>query len=125
VSPAVRKVLACNNLEGDTEAGRVVDRLAPEVVIARLMRGTASSIRMRSLRMSWAICRISTVCAALDLALLLFLLDDSSALAAFSSRVPRDWMSQRRALVSVTADSKVVLPLAELEFVSPMIARKQ
>ena len=69
--------------------------------------------------MSWTISRISVVCAARDFPFLLHLLDDSSALAAFSSRTPRDWMSQRRALVNVTADSKVVLPLAELEFVSP------
>jgi len=52
VSPAVRNVLACNNLDGETEAGRVVERLAPEVVMARLMRGTASSIRSRSFRVS-------------------------------------------------------------------------
>jgi len=55
VSPAVRSVLACNNLEGDTEAGSVVDKLAPDVVIARLMSGTASSKRVRSFLMSWII----------------------------------------------------------------------
>jgi hypothetical protein len=59
VSPAVRKVLACSSLDGDTDAGRVVDSLAPDVVIARLMRGTASSMRVSSLRMSCTICRIS------------------------------------------------------------------
>jgi len=38
------KVLACNILDGDTPAGRFVERLAPDVVIARLIRGIASSI---------------------------------------------------------------------------------
>jgi hypothetical protein len=52
VSPAVRNVLACNSLDGETEAGSVVERLAPEVVMARLIRGTASSIRSRSFPMS-------------------------------------------------------------------------
>ena len=39
MSPAVRKVLACSSLDGDTDAGRVVDSLAPDVVIARLIKG--------------------------------------------------------------------------------------
>ena len=43
-SPAVRKVLACSSLEGETVEGKVEDRLAPEAVMARFMRGTASSI---------------------------------------------------------------------------------
>jgi hypothetical protein len=45
-------VLACNSLDGDTEAGSLVDRLAPDVVMARFMRGTASSILVSSFRMS-------------------------------------------------------------------------
>jgi hypothetical protein len=110
----VRKVLACSNLDGDTEAGRVVDKLAPEVVMARLMRGTASSMRTSSFLMSWTIRRVSSSCAARDVDLVLFRLDDSSAAAAFERRSPRDWISHRRALVRVTADSRVVLPLAEL-----------
>ena len=52
VSPAVKNVLACKSREGDMLAGRFVERLAPEVVIARLIRGTASSIRLSKLRIS-------------------------------------------------------------------------
>lgn len=114
VSPAVRNVLACNSLDGETVEGSAVESLAPEVVIARLIRGTASSMRVRSFRISCTIKRISRVCAARDLALLLLRRDSSSAAAAFASRTPRDWISQRRAFVNVTADSSVVLPLAEL-----------
>lgn len=114
VSPAVRKVLACSSLDGDTDAGSVVDSFAPDVVMARLIRGTASSMRVSSPRISRAICWISTACAARDFPFVLLLRNNSSALAAFSSRMPRDWISQRRALVKVTADSKVVFPLEEL-----------
>lgn len=52
VSPAVRKVLACRSRDGDTVDGRLVDRLAPEAVMARLMSGTASSIRSNSFLMA-------------------------------------------------------------------------
>lgn len=52
VSPAVRKVLACSSRDGETVDGRLVDRLAPEAVMARLMRGTASSIRSSSFFMA-------------------------------------------------------------------------
>ena len=55
-SPAVKNVLACNSLEGDTVDGRVEERLAPEAVIARLMSGTASSMRFSSFRMAEIIC---------------------------------------------------------------------
>ena len=48
VSPAVTKVLACSSREGEIVAGRVVERLAPEVVIARFISGTASSIWLSS-----------------------------------------------------------------------------
>lgn len=52
VSPAVRKVLACSSRDGETVEGRFVDRLAPEAVMARLMKGTASSIRSSSFLMA-------------------------------------------------------------------------
>jgi len=34
-------------------AGKFVERVAPDVVIARLMRGTASSMRLSKVRISW------------------------------------------------------------------------
>ena len=52
ISPEVRKVLACRSRDGDTVAGRVVERLVPDVVIARFMSGTASSIRSSNLFIS-------------------------------------------------------------------------
>lgn len=52
VSPAVRKVLACRSRDGDTVDGKFVDNLAPDVVMARFMSGTASSIRARRFLMS-------------------------------------------------------------------------
>ena len=88
MSAAVRKVLACNSRDGETVAGSVVERLAPEVVIARLMRGTASSIRVRRFLMSLTIKRTSALWATRDL--LLSLLEDPSSLTALASRSPRD-----------------------------------
>jgi len=55
-SPAVKNVLDCNSLDGDTVDGRVEERLAPEAVIARLINGTASSMRLSSFRMADMIC---------------------------------------------------------------------
>ena len=52
VSPAVRKVLACSSREGETVFGRLEDKLAPDAVMARLIKGTASSIRSSSLLMA-------------------------------------------------------------------------
>jgi hypothetical protein len=52
VSAEVRKVLACSILDGETEGGIVADRLAPEVEMARLISGTAFSIRARRFRVS-------------------------------------------------------------------------
>ena len=118
VSQAVMKVLACSILDGDTPAGRFVERLAPDVVIARLISGMASSIRASSFLISAMIWRISYSCAARVDALVLLFRDSSSVLAAFARRVPRDCISQRRSLVKVTADSNVVFPLAELDYVS-------
>lgn len=114
MSPVVRKVLACRSLDGDTEGGRVVERLAPEVVMARLMSGTASSIRASINLIPSTICRISVSCAVRDFVRSLFFLDFSSALAAFSSRTPSDWISHRSFFVRVTADSRVVFPLADI-----------
>lgn len=59
VSPAVRNVLACSNLDGDTVEGKFVDNLAPDVVIAKFISGTASSIRTKSLLISLIIDFIS------------------------------------------------------------------
>lgn len=53
MSPAVKNVLACSNRDGETVEGNVVDSLAPEVVMARLMSGTASSMRSRSVLISF------------------------------------------------------------------------
>ena len=86
VSPAVRKVLACSSREGETVEGKFVERLAPDVVIARLMSGTASSIRVRSLRMSWTIKFSSCSFCSLLLALELRRRVSSSAVAAKARR---------------------------------------
>ena len=67
--------------------------------------------------MSWTMWRISTSCDARELALLLLRRDNSSAPAALARRFPSACMSQRRAFVNVTADSKVVLPRADLDLV--------
>ena len=50
VSPAVRNVLAWSSREGEIVVGRDVDKLAPEVVMARLISGTASSILLNTFR---------------------------------------------------------------------------
>lgn len=52
VSHAVRKVLACSKRDGETVDGKLVDRLAPDVVIAKFISGTASSILSRTFLMS-------------------------------------------------------------------------
>lgn len=114
VSPAVRKVLACSSREGDTVVGRLEERLAPEAVIARLINGTASSIRLSSFRIAWIIFFSSNAFCALLGAFDPPLRVDSSALAAEARRCPSVWISHRRDLVSDTADSSDVLPRAEL-----------
>ena len=43
-SPAVKNVLACSRREGETVAGKLDERFAPEAVIAKLISGTESSI---------------------------------------------------------------------------------
>ena len=121
-SPAVKKVLACNSLEGDTVDGKVDDRLAPEAVIARLISGTASSIRPNSLRIAEMICFSSKRNSFLSLALELFRCMSSSAFAAAARRCPRDWISQRRDLVRETADSSEVFPRAELRRGSEVVS---
>lgn len=85
-SPAVRKVLACSSREGDTVDGRLEERLAPEAVIARLMSGTASSIRFNNLLISAMIRLSSTSCCALFFDFEVLLRTSSSALAAAARR---------------------------------------
>jgi hypothetical protein len=119
-SPAVRNVLACNNLEGDTVGGRVVERLTPDVVMARLIKGTASSMRARRFFISVMIIFSSMSLWARDFARELPLLESCSSATAFSTRLPSDWMSQRRDFVSVTADSSVVFPRAEISSIMSM-----
>jgi hypothetical protein len=110
----VRKVLACNNRDGETVDGKVVDKLAPDVVIARFMSGTASSIRSRTFLISWIMRLISASFSARALTEMPPLRANSSAVAAFSSRRARFWMSYLRDLVRDTADSNDVLPRAAL-----------
>jgi hypothetical protein len=114
VSHVDRKVLACSNRDGDTVDGKVVDRLAPDVVIARFIRGTASSIRSRTLVMSWMINLISASLWARTWAEVAPVLASSSAVAALSKRRARDWMSNLRDFVNETADSRDVLPRAAI-----------
>ena len=97
--------------------GRLVERLAPEAVIARLIKGTASSMRTNNLRIACTIRLSSISCCALFEAFELSLRSNSSALAADASRCPRFWISQRRDLVRETADSRDVLPRAELTLI--------
>ena len=55
----MRNVLAWSSRDGDTVAGKLVDNLAPEVVMARFISGTASSIRANSFLISLIISLIS------------------------------------------------------------------
>ena len=114
VSPAVRKVLACRSREGETVEGRFVDNFAPDVVIARFIKGTASSMRVKRFLMSLMMNLISA-------SLLGRCLDDldperlaSSRAAAFAKRCPRAWMSHLSDFVRATADSRDVFPRAAL-----------
>lgn len=61
-SPAVKNVLACSKRDGETVEGRFDERLAPDAVMARLMSGTASSMRAKSLRIANIICFNSRSC---------------------------------------------------------------
>lgn len=116
VSPAVRKVLAWSRRDGETVDGKFVDRLAPDVVIARLIRGTASSSRFRS----FSISRIMSLISASfwlpdqDESFWAAFREVSSADAALARRCPRDWMSHLIDFVSETADSREVFPRAAL-----------
>ena len=86
VSPAVKKVLACKSLEGDTVDGRFVDNLAPEVVMARFMSGTASSIRASRFLISMMMNLISASLCGRSFGDLKPLLMASSEAAAFANR---------------------------------------
>lgn len=114
VSPAVRNVLAWRSREGDTVAGKLVDSFAPDVVMARFMSGTASSMRTSKALISSTMCLISAwiwerSCGDLDP-----FFSFSSDAAALPIRCPRAWISQRRDFVRATADSSEVLPRAAL-----------
>lgn len=89
VSPAVRNVLACSSLDGDTVVGKLDDRLVPEAVIARLISGTASSILFRSFLMAWSTRFSSSSCCVFSGALSFPLRARSSVVAAAASRWPR------------------------------------
>lgn len=114
VSHALRNVLACSNRDGETVDGRVVDSLAPDVVIARFINGTASSIFSSTLRISDMINLISISFWARALDDKAPLWASSSADAAFSSRRASDCMSCLIVFVRETADSSDVFPLAAI-----------
>ena len=57
----MRKVLACSNRDGDTVDGKLVDSFAPDVVMAKFISGTASSMRTKSLLISLI---MSLICAS-------------------------------------------------------------
>lgn len=86
VSPAVTKVLAWRRRDGDTVAGNWVERLAPDVVMARLMSGTASSILVRSFLICLIIACSSSTFRAFDCAFELPFRARSSWFAAMASR---------------------------------------
>lgn len=88
VSPAVRKVLDCKSREGETVDGRFVDNFAPEVVMARFISGTASSILVSNLLMSLMMCLISVTSCMPLFELLDALRLDSSDAAALANRCP-------------------------------------
>lgn len=113
-SPAVKKVLDCNSREGETVDGRLVDNFAPDVVIARFINGTASSILVSSFFMSLMISLISVTFCIPPFPELDALRFDSSAAAAFASRCPRACISHLRDFVRATADSSDVFPRAAL-----------
>lgn len=91
VSPAVRKVLAWRSRDGDTVDGKLVDSFAPEVVMARFMSGTASSMRLSNALISFM---MSFICASVVSRSLVerdlgpFRIDSSDA-AAFANLWPR------------------------------------
>lgn len=114
MSPAVRNVLAWRSRDGETEAGRLVDSFAPEVVIARFMSGTASSIRIKSLLISLIMSLISSL-GGRCFAGLAPLRRNSSNVAALDNRCPRACMSHLSDFVRLTADSNDVLPRAALD----------
>lgn len=114
-SPAVRNALAWRSREGETVAGKLVDSLAPEVVIARFMSGTASSIRTNSLLISLMMSLISVPTCGWSLDDLAPFRLNSSEEAALANRCPKAWISHLRDLVRLTADSNDVLPRAALE----------
>lgn len=114
MSPAVRNVLACRSRDGDTVDGKLVDSFAPEVVMAKFMSGTASSIRVRSFLMSLIMNLISASLRSRAFGDPEVLRTDSSDAAALANRCPRAWISHLRDFVRATADSREVLPRAAL-----------
>jgi len=71
-------------------AGSVVDKLTPEVVIAKLINGTASSIRSSNFLISEIMNFSSSSFCARDFAFELPRRASSSSPTAFASRTPRD-----------------------------------
>lgn len=88
MSPAVRNVLACNNRDGEMVAGSEVVRVAPDMDMAKVKKGTLSSIFVMSFLMSWMMRRISFSCAAREVVLLRDF-SASPSLAALDNRLPR------------------------------------
>lgn len=100
-SPACKAEDACKSLEGDTVLGSEADKLAPLVVSARLINGTASSIRASRDFMS------STILFAPSLS------PSTGAVSSFI-RLPKSLMSFLRDTVSCTVLSSVVFPRAAI-----------
>lgn len=60
LSAIIRKALAWSIREGETESGKLVDRLSPDAEIASWRRGMLSLMRLRSVLMSVTRWRIAT-----------------------------------------------------------------
>ena len=114
-SPAVKKVLAWRRRDGETVDGKLVDNLAPEVVMAKFISGTASSIRVSKFLMSLIMSLISASLCPLSFEDLEVFRMDSSEAAALANRFPSAWISHLKDFVRATADSRDVLPRAALE----------
>lgn len=78
-------MLDCKSREGETVDGRLVDSFAPEVVMAKFINGTASSILVSKLLMSLMMSLISATFEIPLLGDLDALRLDSSDAAAFAS----------------------------------------
>lgn len=114
VSPTVKRVLACNNREGDIPGGSEVDRLSPDADIASCRRGISRSISVRRFLISL----ITLFNASWPVSLVFGFSDKSwlcsSTTAAPSTRRPREMICWWRDFARGSADSRKTFPRPDL-----------